>query len=77
MTLLEKIRIIERTDALIRRKGTGSPKELASRLNMSESYIYKMIVLMKKLGAPINYCEKRKSYYYEYDVEFTIGFTKK
>lgn len=77
MTLMEKIRIIERTDALIRRKGTGSPKELANRLNISERYVYQLINLMKEMGAPIQYCSERKSYCYEFSVEFSIGFTQK
>jgi len=77
MTLMEKIRIIERTDALIRRKGTGTPKELARRLNISERYVYQLINLMKEMGAPIYYNNDRRSYCYEYEVEFSIGFTQK
>lgn len=29
------------------------------------------------MGAPIIYCIERKSYCYEYEVEFAVGFIKK
>lgn len=77
MNLIEKIRIIERTDALIRRKSTGTPKQLAEKLKVSESYIFKLISLMKEMGAPIYYCDDKFSYCYEYEVEFSIGFMNK
>lgn len=77
MNLIEKIRLIERIDALIRRKGTGSPKDLSRRLDVSERYIYKILNLMKEMGAPIYYCVERQSYCYKYEIEFAIGFIEK
>jgi len=74
---MEKIKIIERVDALIRRKGTGTAKELAKKLNTSESFVHRLIKLMKNMGAPIYYCDYKKSYCYENAVEFTIGFIQK
>ena len=77
MNLIEKIKLIERVDGLIRRKSTGSPKQLASRLNMSERTLYNVITVMKKMGAPIYFCRSRGSFCYEEEVEFVIGFTTK
>ena len=77
MTYQEKIEVIERADALIRRKATGNAKEFARKLNKSESFVYRLIRLMRNIGAPIEYCEYRKSYYYKYEVEFSIGFSSK
>jgi len=77
MTLLEKIRQIERLDSLIRRRATGSPKELATRLGTSERYVYKLIKLMKKLGAPVYFDYNSNSYCYEEEVFFSIGFQLK
>ena len=77
MSLLKKINEIERIDSLIRRKGTGSAKELADKMGVSESYIFRLLNLMKMMGAPIIYCESKRSYCYEYEVEFAIGFVEK
>jgi len=74
MTLLEKLKMIERIDALIRRKATGTPKQLASRLDISERCLFKTLKLMKEMGGPIYYCISRESYSYEFEVDFSIGF---
>lgn len=77
MTLLEKLAQIERVDALIRRKSTGSPASLASRLDASERHVYKLIKLMKEMGAPVYFCHDSISYCYEEDVMFSFGFLPK
>ncbi len=74
MTLIEKIHQVQRIDDLIRRKATGSPKELASRLEISERAVYDCIELMKNMNAPIYYCRSRGSYCYENQVRFSFGF---
>lgn len=72
--LVKTLDRIERVDQLIRMKATGSPRELAKRLNISESSLYGFIASMKQMGAPIFYCQTRKSYCYKGDVKFTYGF---
>jgi hypothetical protein len=44
--------------------------ELIDRLHGSERQVYVVINLLKDLGAPVAYCQLRKSYYYENEVEF-------
>ncbi|MFW5700683.1 MAG: ATP-binding cassette domain-containing protein [Cyclobacteriaceae bacterium] len=66
------LRYIERLHFLIKRKATGSPKELARKLSVSESSLYLIINNMKELGAPIAYNETRKSYIYYPDMEKII-----
>jgi hypothetical protein len=77
MTLEEKLEIIDRTNGLIRRKATGTPAELAIKLKQSERFVYQLIKLMKNMDAPIYYCHEKRSYCYEYEVEFSVGFIKK
>lgn len=77
MNLFERIRQIERVDHLIRRKSTGSPKEFASRLDLSERSVYNLLDQMKALGAPIYYCSSQRSYCYRDNVNFTFGFFTK
>lgn len=72
MSLQKQIEVIIQIDALIRSKTTGTPKELAKALNMSERNLYKIIKAMKNLGAPIKYCKKNGRFLYTKEVEFKI-----
>lgn len=74
MKFIEQIQTLERLDQLIRLKATGTPIELASRLNVSERTAYNLIEALRDLGVVISYCKQKKSYYYESRV--TIQFLK-
>lgn len=79
MTFLEKLKVIERIDQLIRMKSTGTAKELGKKLDVSRSTVFEILNCMKAMGADICYNEYKRSYYYMTEKEFTIGFvsTKK
>lgn len=68
---------IESIDRLIRIKATGSPKELADRLEISERSLYDILTLMKELGAPIRYSNDRRSYFYENEGFFSFQFKER
>lgn len=74
MTFLEKLEAMKRVDALIRRKATGSPDELAAKLDISRRCLYDLINQMKALDAPIEYNSQRKSYYYYKACDLKLGF---
>lgn len=74
MTFTEKIKTIERVDQLIRLKATGCPVELSQKLGVTRSTIYLIVECMKEMGAEINYCKLRKSFYYESEKVLAIGF---
>lgn len=76
MSLSKYFKRADRLDGLIRRKSTGSPRELAAKLNLSERSLYELINQMKELGAPITYCQPKKSYVYDIPVKFSFGFKK-
>jgi predicted DNA-binding transcriptional regulator YafY len=63
-------------DHLIRIRGTGSPRELAGRIGLSERSLYEFIDLMKTMGAPIRYCKYRQSYYYAEEGGFCVRFLR-
>jgi predicted transcriptional regulator len=48
-------------EELIHKQGTGSPKELANKLGISERMVYRYITVLKgdKL---VHFCRKRNSY---------------
>ena len=76
MKFMEKLRVIERVDGLIRRKATGTADELAARLGVSRSTVFELFNCMKDMGAEIEYNETKKSYCYRVDKQLLIGYTR-
>lgn len=68
---LDRIEVIDR---LIRIKGTGTPDQLAKKLNISKRTLYELISIMRLRGAEIKYDRIRSSYYYHSNGRFCIGF---
>lgn len=69
MSFAERVEYVKRLHALIRRNGTGTPEQLASRLEKSRATIYRHLDDLRSLGAEIGYCKKTKTYYYEQPFE--------
>lgn len=62
------IKKIIRIHELITKKQTGTPKELANKIGVSERMIYNYISFMKEeLKAPIAYNNSLTQYYYTED----------
>jgi predicted transcriptional regulator len=78
MNLRKKIFKLQRLNNLIKNEATGTPKELAEKLDVSEATVYNYIESLILEGAPIAYCDKRKTYKYTEKGEFVIvmGFMK-
>jgi predicted DNA-binding transcriptional regulator YafY len=68
---------LHRLDHLIRIKGTGTPAQLARRIGVSERSVYVYLNLMRENGAPIKFCNMRKSYYYLEEGRFYMSFINK
>jgi transcriptional antiterminator len=49
-------------EELIEKQGTGTPKELAQRLEVSERMLYRYIQTLKTSEKSVEFCRKRKSY---------------
>jgi predicted DNA-binding transcriptional regulator YafY len=64
----------KRIDEIIKTKSSGTPSQLAAKLDISESTLYEFIAVMKELGAPILYDKIAQRYYYQNDGKFTISF---
>lgn len=62
---------------LIRQKATGSPRELAKKLGITERAWYKLRdELVNDLRLPIDYCPHSRSYVYTEEGSFEIGFRR-
>lgn len=77
MAVIKYIERFRRIHTLIRLKATGAPEELSEKIGISESMLYEYLKEMKELGAPIDYCKHRRSYYYGYETELQMRFVKK
>jgi len=64
MTFKEHLYKIERMKRLIRLQATGSPKEFAAKLNVSESTLFRLLRELKDLGYNIEFSSYRSSYHY-------------
>jgi predicted DNA-binding transcriptional regulator YafY len=73
MGVTRYIERIQRIDSLIRRRSTGTPKELAQTIEMSEASLYRYLEAMKSLGAPIRYDRKKNAYFYYADFKLTLS----
>ena len=64
MTHLEFLEKTEYIRELINKESTGTPAELAQRLNISERSLYRIITTLKNMGHPITYSRCKQSYCY-------------
>lgn len=75
--IIKHITLIQRIDQLIRLQATGSPQDLAYKLGISKTKLYRILEIMKELEAPILYDASLQSFVYEKAVGFTVGFFDK
>lgn len=73
---IQSIDRLYKLDQMICNMNTGTPIELAVKLRISERAARNQIELLKQMGAPIHYCRKRQTYYYEHSGSFSFKFTK-
>jgi transcriptional antiterminator len=67
------IRIIKRLHEFVITEQTGTPKELASKLGVSERSVYNYISYMKnEMNAPINYDNQKGNYFYKRECELNF-----
>jgi hypothetical protein len=72
------IRIIQYLHDKIAQNKTGSPKELAEQLRLSERSIYNYILFMKnEMGAPIQFDRQKNSYVYTEACTFVLSHSPK
>jgi hypothetical protein len=70
--------LVQRADDLIKTKSTGTPRQMAKRLGLSErAWYYLLDQLRNDYGLPIVYCRFRRSYYYPDDASHWEGFLEK
>ena len=73
MKIHTQIERLKRLNSLIKRKATGTPLQLAERLNVSKSTANRLIAELRDRGAPVLYCKHSQCYKFkEEDYDFEI-----
>ena len=74
MNTIKTLERLQRIHTLIQQECTGSPCELASKMNLSERSIYYLMDYLRDFEADIAYDRGRKTYYYQsnFQLELTI-----
>ena len=57
---------------LIEKERTGSPKELARKMNVSERLVYLLLEYLRDYNAEIRYDRNRRTYYYDEEFKLDI-----
>lgn len=73
MQLIETLRRVEYLNYLIKNRATGTPQYLASKLELSERQVYRLLDELREIGLPIKYSQIQESYYYEEEVQINIS----
>lgn len=75
MNNIKNLERLQQMHALIRKETTGTPRELARRLHISERLVYHLIEQLKDYDACIRYDRSRKTYYYFDDFELHVNIS--
>lgn len=77
MNFIKQMERINTIHQLISTERTGSPTNFAKKIGLSRSQLYNMLDFIKDLDAPVRYCKKRESFYYESSFELILNYSLK
>lgn len=77
MNFIKQIDRIKKMHKLISSEMTGAPEVFAKKLSVSRSQLYNELNLIREFDAPVKYCKKRGSFYYETHFELILNFSLK
>ncbi|WP_088341198.1 helix-turn-helix domain-containing protein [Robiginitalea sediminis] len=75
MKNLTHIERITRLHHLIRMEFTGTPGEIAERLEVSDRTVYYLLDQLRDYGAQIKYDRSRRTYFYEEEFILEVNFS--
>jgi len=64
MKFIKQLERYQKIDELISTECTGTPNELAKKLNISRGHLYRLLENLKDYGAEIEYSRKQENFYY-------------
>jgi len=72
MSLYDRFQQLNYLCSLIRRKATGTPDQLAKKLQISRGTVYKLIQELESFGAEIKYDRIRRTFVFVVEVDIVI-----
>lgn len=75
MNSIKNLERLQRLHLLIEQEATGSPKELASRMHISERLVYNLIEQLRDYEADVCFDRKRKTYYYSDNFHLEVNIS--
>ena len=75
MKSLKSLERLQQLHQRIEQENTGSPKELADYMNISERLLYNLIDELKDINAPVCYSRSRKTYFYCDDFQLKVNIS--
>ena len=75
MKTLKQLERLRKVHQLIKQEKTGTPKELAGRLDISERQLYNILEQLKEFNASLIFNRKRNTYYYDYDFDLLVNIS--
>lgn len=72
MKTIKSLERLQQLHSLIEKECTGSPKELARHMNVSERLVYLLLEYLRDYGAQIRYDRSRGTYYYSEEFQLDI-----
>lgn len=76
MKILSQLERHQQLDYLIKNQITGKPEDIAKKLSVSRSHLYRLIDILKDYGAEINYNRKEHYFYYKNPFVFKVLIPK-
>lgn len=77
MNTIKSLERLQQLHSLIETECTGSPMEIARKMEISERSVYNLLEYLRDFNALIGYDRSRKTYYYKnhFTLELTISFS--
>jgi predicted DNA-binding transcriptional regulator YafY len=75
MKTLKQLECLRKIHKLIRNENTGTPLEFAIKLHLSQRQLYNLLEKLKEMEAPIQYCRKSATYYYNDDFDLLVNIS--
>jgi predicted DNA-binding transcriptional regulator YafY len=72
INIINDLFLLQRLDYFIRTRSTGSPSQLADRLEICERDVFRLLNDLRDQGFPIAYSREDKTYYYTEIVQLKV-----
>lgn len=75
MNNLKHIQQLHRLHGMIKLQATGSPREMARRMHISERQLYHLLEQLRDMEAPIRFNRRANTYLYTGDFELLVNIS--